>query len=121
MLKGQMMVTIEDSDKVDVIAVNKNNGKVILGITDHLVWDNSADHLLLLKKKINLYLQFIESGQIYSSYPEARNRLIEITHYTKFPIDNIGKNFIKKANEFTKGLGITITTIQYEPNSMDSV
>ena len=68
-----------------------------------------------LQEKLNTYLHFVESGQIYTAYPDAKDRSIEITHYTKYPINDTGKAFINQANDFIKDIGITITTIQYDP------
>ncbi|WP_407059149.1 DUF6572 domain-containing protein [Ralstonia syzygii subsp. celebesensis] len=36
--------------------------------------ENSEEHLLLLQEKINCYLRFIESGEIYNSFPSAEGR-----------------------------------------------
>ncbi|WP_211098247.1 DUF6572 domain-containing protein, partial [Azospirillum brasilense] len=51
---------------------DKETGEVRLSIVDHLHWD--AEHLCLLQKKINGYLDFIVSGGIYASYPDAKGR-----------------------------------------------
>ncbi len=41
-------------------------------IVDPLPWNaNEADHLFMLQEKINTYIAFIESGQIYKDYPTA--------------------------------------------------
>ena len=49
-------MTIEQLDKVDVIA--HNDEKVILVISDHLKWDDKNEKLLVLQDKLNLYLSF---------------------------------------------------------------
>ena len=41
------------------------------------MWDDS-EHLLLLQEKLNSYLAFIESGEIYESYPRAMGRQLVI-------------------------------------------
>ena len=46
--------------------------KLALMIADHLDWENELQHLTLLQDKINAYVSFIESGQIYSVYPDAK-------------------------------------------------
>ena len=57
-------MSIEQSDKIDFISITKS-GKVQLTISDHLEWNNEEMHLLILQKKINAYLDFIQSEQIF--------------------------------------------------------
>lgn len=59
--RGETM-SIIDKDKIDSIGINKDNGKVILEISDHLDWSCEYEHLVMLQDKINSYLSFIESG-----------------------------------------------------------
>ena len=73
------MSTIEEIDKIDGIGIDKVNPYVILKIFDHLDWDNEENHLHLLQEKINSYLTFIESGQIYDDYPYAKDKDIIIS------------------------------------------
>jgi hypothetical protein len=72
------MSTVEDTNKVDSIGIDKNSGVVILKIFDHLDWINEHDHLLLLQEKINSYLGFLESKEIYEAYPDSRDRKFQI-------------------------------------------
>lgn len=53
-------MSIEQSDKIDFISTTKS-GKVQLTISDHLEWNDEEMHLLILQKKINAYLDFIQS------------------------------------------------------------
>lgn len=48
-----------------------DENKLVLMIADHLDWENELQHLSLLQDKINAYVSFIESGKIYSVYPDA--------------------------------------------------
>ena len=57
-------MSIEQSDKIDFISITKS-GKVQLTISDHLEWNNEEMHLLILQKKINAYLDYIQSEQIF--------------------------------------------------------
>jgi len=68
-------MSIDEIDIVDFIGINIG-GAVELTISDHLPWD--AEHLLLLQDKINTYLSFYESGEIYQSYPEASDKQVII-------------------------------------------
>ena len=62
-------MTIEQPDVIDV-----TTGAVHLTVADHLEW--SRDHMLKLQEKLNRYLAFVESGEIYSTYPDAAGRKI---------------------------------------------
>lgn len=86
-------MSIIDKDKIDSIGINKENGNVMIGISDHLDWSNEYEHLIMLQDKLNSYLSFIESGEIYESYPKAKDKNIEIIIYAKY-------DFTEKAEEF---------------------
>jgi len=90
-------MSIIDKDKIDSIGIDKENGNVILGISDQLDWSNEYEHLIMLQDKINSYLNFIESGEIYESYPKAKDRNIEIMIYAKYDITEKGEEFFNFA------------------------
>ncbi|MFJ9451185.1 DUF6572 domain-containing protein [Herbaspirillum sp. NPDC101397] len=71
-------MTIENSSVIDAAGIDKETGSVVLSIFAHMPWDRES--LLLLEEKINRYLGFIESGEIFEAYPAAqgRPRVIEI-------------------------------------------
>ena len=52
-------MTIEDTDKVDMIGSDPAKGIVVLGISDHLDWTDASFHVELLRKKIEAYLEFL--------------------------------------------------------------
>ncbi|WP_082117254.1 DUF6572 domain-containing protein [Sedimenticola thiotaurini] len=68
-------MSIEDQSTIDAIGIASDE-LAVLTISDHLEWDN--DHLYKLQEKINVYLAFIESGEIYESYPQAKGKSIKI-------------------------------------------
>ena len=70
-------MTVTDSKTIDLIGVERSSGKVILSIVDHLEWD-SDDHLFVLQDKLNTYIEFIESGEIYDSCPQAKDKTVGI-------------------------------------------
>ena len=71
-------MSVNQTDTVDFISTTPD-GKIMLTISDHHSWDETW-HLQLLQNKINSYLQFIESGQIFNDYPNAAGQelIIEI-------------------------------------------
>ena len=86
-------MSIEQTSVIDFIGTNKENGNITLSISDHMDWSNQNEHLRLLQDKINAYLRFIESGEIYTNYPDAKGRNINIEIIAKY-------NFTEKSNEF---------------------
>lgn len=66
-------MSVMEKNKVDGIGKSKEENKIVLMISDHLDWDNEMLHLKLLQDKINAYIEFIESGQVYNNYPDAKS------------------------------------------------
>ncbi|MBE9912621.1 hypothetical protein G8C92_01045 [Paenibacillus donghaensis] len=66
-------MSILEKNKVDGIGKSKTENKIALMIVDHLDWENELQHLTLLQDKINAYIYFIESGQIFSVYPDTKS------------------------------------------------
>ncbi|PXV73503.1 DUF6572 domain-containing protein [Pantoea sp. PNA 03-3] len=64
-------MSIEEVNKVDFInASDEDDELVLLGITDHLSWEDDINgHLLLLQDKVNAYLNFILSDQMRELSP----------------------------------------------------
>lgn len=62
-------MSIDQADQIDAVTIDAAEGTCRLGIIDHLAWDHA--HLQALELKINYYLKFIESGEIYLQHPAA--------------------------------------------------
>jgi hypothetical protein len=97
-------MSINQTGIIDIIGTTPD-GKVMLTISDHHSWEETW-HLQLLQDKINAYLQFIESGQIFDVYPNAvkRDLIIETTMKYQPTIEAI--SFLEKAKEIVEGAGI---------------
>ena len=102
-------MSIIDKDKIDSIGINKDNGNVMLGISDHLDWSNEYEHLVMLQDKINSYLNFIESEEIYESYPKAKDRKIEIILYAKYDITEKAEEFLNVAYNSIAEAGFSLS------------
>jgi hypothetical protein len=89
-------VTVEQSKVIDF--VNRTpTGDVVLAISDHLPWSDVDDHLLQLQEKLNAYLRFIESGEVYEKFPETRERRLVIEVFLKFPVPQAAQWFFTKS------------------------
>jgi hypothetical protein len=70
-------MSVDQPDVVDIISASKS-GEIVLSISDHLDWTDTHGHLLVLQEKINRYLSFLESGEVYQRYPDAPGRKMTI-------------------------------------------
>jgi hypothetical protein len=96
-------MSINQTDTIDIIGTTPE-GKVILTISDHHPWDVTW-HFQLLQDKINAYLQFIESGQIFEDYPNAVGRELAIETAMKHEPTSEAISFLEKVKEVIEGAG----------------
>ena len=72
-------MTIDDPQVVDFSSFDEQSLELRLLIADHLPWhENGREHLLALLEKLNVYVAYIESGQVFESHPRARSDRIVI-------------------------------------------
>ena len=98
-------MSINQIGTIDIIGTTAD-GKVMLTISDHHSWEETW-HLQLLQDKINAYLQFIESGQIFEDYPSAIGRELVIETAMKYQPTSEATLFLKKAKKIIEGAGFS--------------
>lgn len=90
------IMSVDQRMVIDTISTTPE-GRCVLTIFDHLPWEDDK-HLLMLQDKINDYLGYIQSGQLFQSRPDARNRELEIRVVCKFnPQRDIAVRFLEVA------------------------
>lgn len=103
-------MSVTDAKAIDMWGIPKwDNTKIILGIADHLAWGDKAEqgeHLLVLQEKINNYIAFIESGEIYTEIPGALGKSPVIRIQGKHELPEQGELFIDRVAETLKDVGI---------------
>jgi len=111
-------MSIEQRKVVDFISTRGQGGRIILTISDHRPWTSGTNHVQALQDKINDYLAFIESGEVYDSYPRAHGQEIEIQIVCKYPPEGEGVRFLKLAGDSVRGAGFHFSTrmSENEPN-----
>jgi hypothetical protein len=70
----------------------------MLTISDHLVWGD--EHLYMLQEKINKYIDFIESGDIYEKYEQAVGKKFVIELIYRFDPLVTDLKFMDKIKNF---------------------
>ena len=98
-------MSVEQPDVIDIISTDRLTGDTVLTISDHLDWSDSTAHQLLLQRKLNRYLAFVESGEILESYPDARGKSIMFSAVFRFPPDASGRSFLTKVKAAVESAG----------------
>lgn len=98
-------MSVDQTNIIDLIGIEKSSGKLVLTINDHLQWNNN-EHLFLLQEKTIAYLRFIESGEIFDSYSDAKNRDILINLICKYSPSSSDMTFLEKVTEIIEGAGM---------------
>lgn len=105
-------MSIYQSDVVDSIGIDPIKNEVQLMITDHLDWTGNDrtdnEHMYLVQEKINAYLRFIESGEIYKAYPQARGKALVIRVVVKFGLSAKADDFFDKIRKILLTSGYTL-------------
>ena len=107
-------MAIENANTVDAVGIERGSEFAVLTIADGLDWQDERKHLLALQAKLNAYFNFIESGQIWESYPEASGRQLVIDVISRFPLPELGIDLLKRASEACSNLGVRI---RYRPGT----
>jgi hypothetical protein len=101
-------MALENTSAIDAAGIEIESGFAVLTIADSWDWDNVQAHLLALQNKLNAYFDFVESGQIWESYPLAKGHKIVIDVITRFPIPCEAREFLDRANQVAAGLDLSI-------------
>ena len=99
-------MSIEESQIVDIISAAKDDSSVTLTATDHLEWGDK-EHLFMIQEKLNSYLAFVESGEIFESYPDANGKEIKIDIVCKYHPDEEGVKFLGLCQEAMENAGFS--------------
>ncbi|MCU7679260.1 DUF6572 domain-containing protein [Bacillus thuringiensis] len=113
-------MALHDIDQVDLISLdNENKDIVYLTIFDALDWEEEHEHALLLQEKINRYLAFIESGEIYETTPETigKDKFV-IQVYALHECNEYGEEFYTLVREHLHGAGYGL---QFNFRPMESI
>lgn len=110
-------MSIDQTNVVDLIRIDRETGYVVLSVVDHLDWssEQTESHLLLLQDKLNMYLAFLESGEIYESYPQYEGHEIKMEVVGKYPLSPAAEVFYKRLGPIVEGAGFRVEFKLYRP------
>jgi hypothetical protein len=99
-------VAVDNPDVIDAVGTSRATCEVVLTIADHLPWEESHEHLVILQDKLNRYLEFIESGQLAEEYANAKPGVpVRIDIAFKYRSSTDGERFLELARETAQGAG----------------
>ncbi len=101
-------MSVEQTDVVDIVSIDRETGHVVLTISDHLGWSDNVGHQAILEKKLNTYLAFAQSGEILEQYPKAKSRPVAFKVVFRAPPDESGRVFVARAREVIESAGYTL-------------
>jgi hypothetical protein len=110
-------MSVDQTDTIDFATIDKASGELWLTISDHLPWDeNEGNHLVLLQGKLNAYLRFIESGEVFKKVPDAKGRSIVINLVGKFPLSQKANVFFERVRAAIEAAGFRLQFSLMRPN-----
>jgi hypothetical protein len=108
-------MTIQQTGVVDWLGIEKDTGHVVLTVVDDLDWSDEHGHLLALQAKLNTYLAFIESGEVFERLAEevgrtvARHTPIRVSILAKHPPPAHSRAFFEYAKRSFDGAGFGLS------------
>jgi hypothetical protein len=100
---------LEQINTVDAIGVEHETDHAVLTIADSWDWTDEHEHLSALQAKLNAYLEFIESGQVWEACPAAKGRQLRINIVFRFSPPPAATEFLSKATDVASELHVSIS------------
>lgn len=91
------MSVVPSGSFADTVSIDLVSGECKLTIFETMPWDSAL--LSELQNRINACLQFIESGEIHVSYPQAQNRDFVIDIRCIYAPDREARDFLDTAQQ----------------------
>jgi hypothetical protein len=101
-------MSLDATNEIDAVGIEKDTGVVVLSIVDSWTWENEKAHLDALQDKLNAYFAFVESGEIFSVYPNAATKPMRIDVIGRYQLTTAATAFLAKAADVGSQLGLTI-------------
>ena len=102
-------MSIDNAKVVDAIGTDRQSNEAVLTVIDHLSWADLLTHTRLLAEKLNRYFGFVESGEIYENYPEARGRALRIDIVCRYEPTESATSYLEKAKSVAGEYGCALS------------
>lgn len=71
-------MAIENADRVDSISRTPDGNSYTLLMVEDRPFEDSDERFHQLLEKINAYMLYVQGGQFYEDYPEARGKRLQV-------------------------------------------
>jgi hypothetical protein len=112
-------MAIDQTDIVDFATIDDASGDLRLTISDHLSWEDEGHHLILLQNKLNAYLRFVESGEMFEKASDAKGRGVVINVVGKFPLSKKAEVFFAKNRAAIEDAGFRLQFRLWRRDAVD--
>lgn len=102
-------MSLDQTNVIDALGFDNDGVHVALTIADAWDWSDERSHLLKLQDKINAYLEFVESKQIYEEAPKAKGLRIRIDVVFRYEPTPAALDFLSVAARFVRDSGYELT------------
>ena len=102
-------MAVDDSNTIDFVSLDPVKNQAVLTISDHLDWNDSLTHQLILQDKLNAYLRFVEGGELIQNFPKYLGLPIVFNVWFLHQPDSEGLVFLEKAREVIESAGFTLS------------
>jgi hypothetical protein len=98
-----------DPDGIDYMAADPRTGSIILAMVQTEPFTGSPEEAAAVLEKLRGYLEFVESGELEQSTPQARGRPVQfhLDYYEPLPASLEGLFERASARLATKGIGFS--------------
>lgn len=100
---------LENPGVVDFAGTRRDGSAVVLTIADAWDWSDEQAHLVALQQKLDNYLAFVASGEVFEAYPDAAGRTVVIDVVTRMPVPRSGLELLGLAHTLAKAYGASVT------------
>lgn len=106
---------LSETNTVDFMGTEKGTGTVLATLMDDFDGTDQERRLGLLQMKMERYLDFVESGEVYTKESKVVDRAIaaptpvKIAIIARHRLDADGERFLAEAREIAASLGVTVS------------
>lgn len=108
-------MTVRQTETIDWLGIERDSGHILLTAIDDLDWMDAPMHLAVLQEKLNTYLRFVESGEVFEQLAEKlgntlpRATPVKVRILAKYAPTQQARAFLQYARAaFAKG-GLELT------------